>query len=195
MEQFGEPGNTPYEVSTIGVECRLKSGTTFSPDKEQPEGEYLYAKVSDMNLPGNEVYISTSSTFVSAETAGNTFIDKGAVIFPKRGGAIGTNKKRMLCRDTCVDLNTMGVIPGRRILTEYLYVYFLRMDLTSICDGSTIPQLNNKNVAPLKIVVPPQALQEQFAAFVRQSDKSKFTAQLCSNLNLSLSLVIRPPIL
>lgn len=67
----------------------------------------------------------------------------------------------------------MGVIPGKRIKTEYLYVYFLRMDLASICDGSTIPQLNNKNVSPLRIIVPPVDLQEQFASFVRQSDKSK----------------------
>lgn len=184
MERFGNPDNTPYEVSTIGKECRLKSGTTFSPDKEQKVGEFLYAKVADMNLPGNEVYITTSSAYVSKETAGNTFIDKGAVIFPKRGGAIGTNKKRMLCKDTCVDLNTMGVIPGNRIKTEYLYVFFLRMDLASICDGSTIPQLNNKNVSPLRIIVPPTDQQEQFAAFVRQSDKSKFLAQLSSNQNL-----------
>ena len=174
MEQFGTPDSSPFEVSTIGNECRLKSGTTFSSDKEQADGEFLYAKVADMNLPGNEVYITTSSTYVSADTAGNTFIEKGAVIFPKRGGAIGTNKKRILCRDTCVDLNTMGVIPGKRIKTEYLYVYFLRMDLASICDGSTIPQLNNKNVSPLRIIVPPVDLQEQFASFVRQSDKSKF---------------------
>lgn len=85
----------------------------------------------------------------------------------------------------------MGVIPGKRIKTEYLYVYFLRMDLASICDGSTIPQLNNKNVSPLRIIVPPVDLQEQFASFVRQSDKSKFAAQSCSNLNLSGQLATR----
>lgn len=174
---FGGIDNTPYEVSTIGEECKLKSGTTFPAEKELREGDYLYAKVADMNLPGNEMYIKTSSSYVSAETAGTTYISKGAVIFPKRGGAIGTNKKRILCFDTCVDLNTMGVLPGRRVLTEFLYVYFQRIDLASICDGSTIPQLNNKNIAPLPIVVPPLALQEQFAAFVRQSDKSKYHIQ------------------
>ena len=52
MEQFGTPDSSPFEVSTIGNECRLKSGTTFSSDKEQADGEFLYAKVADMNLPG-----------------------------------------------------------------------------------------------------------------------------------------------
>ena len=190
MVQFGEADYSPYEVSTIGKECILKSGTTFTPDKEQSAEAFLYAKVADMNLPGNEVYITTSSTFVSEETAGKTFIEKGAVIFPKRGGAIGTNKKRILCRDTCVDLNIMGVIPGKRIKTEYLYVYFLRMDLASICDGSTIPQLNNKNVSPLRIIVPPIDQQERFVTFFRQSDKSKFLALIRANLNLWSSSVV-----
>ncbi len=174
VEMFGDSGNTPYEVSSIGVECRLKSGTTFASDKELPIGDYPYIKVSDMNLPGNEVVITTSSAYVAAKTAGTSFIEKGAVIFPKRGGAIGTNKKRILLRDTCADLNIMGVIPGKRLTTEYLYVYFLLMDLAKICDGSTIPQLNNKNIAPLHVIVPPIAVQKRFVAFVQQLDKSKF---------------------
>ena len=47
------------------------------------------------------------------------------------------------------------------------------------------------NVTKLKnitIYIPPMELQEQFAAFVRQSDKSKFANLMCSNLNLWSSL-------
>lgn len=130
-----------------------------------------------MNLPGNEVYIKSSKAYVSTDTAGKTPIPAGAVIFPKRGGAIGTNKKRILVEDTCVDLNTMGVIPGARITTEYLYGFFNGMDLMSIADGSTIPQLNNRQIAPLALVVPPVEAQKQFAEFFNQADKSKFAAQ------------------
>lgn len=175
VEMFGDVQRTQFEVSTIGDECKLKSGTTFPSDKELPVGDYPYIKVSDMNLPKNEVYIKTSYAYVSAETAGSTFMEKGTVIFPKRGGAIGTNKKRILCKDTCADLNIMGVIPGQRMKTEYLYVYFQRLDLNSICNGSTVPQINNKDVAPLQIIVPPLELQECFAAFVRQSEKMRLT--------------------
>ena len=174
-EMFGDVQRTQFEVSTIGDECRLKSGTTFPSNKELPIGDYPYIKVSDMNLPKNEVYIKTSYAYVSAETAGVTFMEKGSVIFPKRGGAIGTNKKRILCKDTCADLNIMGVIPGQRVKTEYLYVYFQRLDLNSICNGSTVPQINNKDVAPLQLIVPPLELQERFAAFVRQTEKLRLT--------------------
>jgi len=173
ISQFGTAESTPYEVSTIGKECTLKSGTTFPADKELAVGDVIYAKVADMNLPGNEIYIQASKAYVSTDTAGKTIIPAGSVIFPKRGGAIGTNKKRMLLFDTCVDLNTMGVIPGTRLLTEYLFAYFQCLDLADISDGSTIPQINNKNVAPLQIPVPPIPIQQAFTAFSKQSDKSK----------------------
>ena len=174
IEMFGDADDCRFEVSTIGDTCKLKSGTTFPADKEQAEGDFLYAKVSDMNLPGNELYIRSSKSQVSAATAGNTPIPAGSVIFPKRGGAIGTNKKRILSDDTCVDLNTMGVIPGERLLTEYLYQFFLNLDLLSLADGSAIPQLNNRQIAPVKIVVPPIDLQKEFKELFQQSDKSKF---------------------
>lgn len=173
VEMFGAIEKTAYEISTIGDECELKSGTTLPVDKVESIGEFPYIKVADMNLPENETYINISSCYVNVQTASNTYLKKGTIIFPKRGGAIGTNKKRILCSDTCVDLNIMGVRPGKRLLTEYLYVYFLNLDLANICDGSTIPQINNKNIAPLKIVVPPLVNQNQFATFVHQTDKSK----------------------
>lgn len=174
IAQFGTAECTPYEVSTIGKECTLKSGTTFPADKELAAGDVIYAKVADMNLPGNEIYIRASKAYVSTDTAGKTIIPAGSVIFPKRGGAIGTNKKRILLFDTCVDLNTMGVIPGTRLLTEYLFAYFQCLDLADISDGSTIPQINNKNIAPLQIPVPPLSVQQAFSAVSRQCDKSKF---------------------
>ncbi len=45
--------------------------------------------------------------------------------------------------------------------------------------------LTLKNISDLQIPIPSLEEQEKFVAFVRQSDKSKFAAQTCSNLNLS----------
>ena len=116
---------------------------------------------------------SVGLLYVSTDTAGKTIIPAGSVVFPKRGGAIGTNKKRILLFDTCVDLNTMGVIPGKRLLTEYLFAYFQCLDLADISDGSTIPQINNKNVAPLQIPIPPISVQQAFSTVSKLCDKSK----------------------
>lgn len=179
-------GDLKCEESTIGNECILKSGTTFSKDDELDKGEYIYAKVADMNLQGNEVYIKTSRKYLSKKHVGNLFLNKGSIIFPKRGGAIRTNKKRILIEDSCVDLNIMGVSPRKKLTTQYLYVYFLNLNLESLCDGCVIPQINNKNIAPLKIPVPPLELQEKFAAIVEQieSEKSKIKSTIAETQTL-----------
>jgi type I restriction enzyme S subunit len=51
--------------------------------------------------------------------------------------------------------------------------------------------LSLKNISDLLIPIPPLETQERFAAFVQQSDKSKFAALRCSNLNLWSSSVTR----
>ncbi len=184
-------GDLKCEESTIGNECILKSGTTFSKDDELDKGEYIYAKVADMNLQGNEVYIKTSRKYLSKKHVGNLFLNKGSIIFPKRGGAIRTNKKRILIEDSCVDLNIMGVSPRKKLTTQYLYVYFLNLNLESLCDGCVIPQINNKNIAPLKIPVPPLELQEKFAAIVEQieSEKSKIKSTIAETQTLFNALM------
>ncbi len=72
----------------------FKSGTTISPKLEKIEGEILYTKVGDMNLFGNENEITISSRFVNVKDVSKSqIIPIGSIIFPKRGGAIATNKK------------------------------------------------------------------------------------------------------
>ncbi len=180
IELFGDQTANPYawQQTTIGACCTLKSGTSLPADKENEGGAIPYVKVGDMNYPGNEQYITTSSRFVSEQTAGAGVFPVGTVVFPKRGGAIGTNKKRLTRLPICADLNVMGVTAGRRLTPQYLMAYFNTVDLGTLNNGSSVPQINNKDIAPLLICIPPMALQEQFAAFVEQTDKSKYYSSL-----------------
>ena len=180
IELFGDQTANPYawQQTSIGACCTLKSGTSLPADKENEGGAIPYVKVGDMNYPGNEQYITTSSRFVSEQTAGTGVFPVGTVVFPKRGGAIGTNKKRLTRLPICADLNVMGVTAGRRLTPQYLMAYFNTVDLGTLNNGSSVPQINNKDIAPLLICIPPMALQEQFAAFVEQTDKSKYYSSL-----------------
>lgn len=182
VEMFGdqEENYFGWKQCTIGECCTLKSGTSLSEEVENEGGPIPYVKVGDMNYPGNERYITTSSRYVSEETAGKGLFEVGSILFPKRGGAIGTNKKRMTKLPVCADLNVMGVSSGGKLLPEYLFAYFDLIDLGALADGSSVPQINNKNITPLVICLPPMDLQEQFATFVEQVDKSKFR-KLCYN--------------
>lgn len=175
IEMFGDAENNINGFKTYSIKdiCTLKSGTSLPLDIENEGGDIPYIKVSDMNLPGNEQYITTSSRYVTQKTAEKGIFPVGSVIFPKRGGAIGTNKKRLTLVPICADLNIMGVIPSINIIPYYLLGYFSMIDLGKLDNGSSVPQLNNKDIAPLKILLPPLPLQEQFAAFVQQVDKVK----------------------
>ena len=175
IEMFGDTKNNinNFKIYSIGDICSLKSGTSLPLNVENEGGDIPYIKVSDMSLPGNERYITISSRYVTQKTAGKGIFPVGSVIFPKRGGAIGTNKKRLTQIPICADLNIMGVIPGANIMPQYLLSYFDMIDLGKLDNGSSVPQLNNKDIAPLKILLPPLSLQEQFAAFAEQVEKAK----------------------
>lgn len=175
FEMFGDTKNNinNFQIYSIGDICSLKSGTSLPLNVENEGGDIPYIKVSDMSLPGNERYITISSRYVTKKTAGKGIFPVGSVIFPKRGGAIGTNKKRLTQIPICADLNIMGVIPGANIMPQYLLSYFDMIDLGKLDNGSSVPQLNNKDIAPLKILLPPLSLQEQFADFVQQVEKAK----------------------
>ena len=179
IELFGDQETNPFGWTqcTVGECCTLKSGTSLSAEVENEGGPIPYVKVGDMNYPGNERYITTSSRYVSEATAGKGIFEVGSILFPKRGGAIGTNKKRMTKLPICADLNVMGVSSNGQLLPEYLLAYFDMIDLGALSDGSSVPQINNKNIAPLVICVPPMELQKQFAAFVEETDKSKLAIQ------------------
>ena len=175
---FGDPirNSMKWEKSTIGEQCELKSGTTLPLDIENEGGEIPYVKVGDMTYKGNTKYITTSSRMVTRETAGNGLFPINTIIFPKRGAAIATNKKRLTLCEICADLNIMGVIPNDTLNPIYLLTFFENIDLGEIDNGSSVPQINNKDIVPIVIYVPPLSLQNNFAEFVKQADKSKFAA-------------------
>ena len=108
-----------------------------------------------MNISGNETQISTSTKFVNLEDINEKKIfPVGSVLFPKRGGAIATNKKRITVLPVIADLNTMGAIAKSNLISELLFFYFLSIDLMTIANGTTIPQINNYSFDELKIAYP-----------------------------------------
>ena len=153
----------PFEIpknwkwTTIEKSCVLTSGVTLK--NEYQSGDYLYIKVGDMNLSENQKFITTSSRYTTKEEA-KSLIPVNSIIFPKRGGAILTNKKRLVLNSPiCVDLNTMAITPCDEIDIYYFYYWFSLIDLGTLNNGTAVPQINNKDMNPLKIPVPP--LEEQ----------------------------------
>lgn len=139
----------------------FKSGKTIPKDIEKISGDVIYTKVGDMNLDGNEISISTSTRFVDfSDINEKQIIPIGSVIFPKRGGAIATNKKRKIIKPTIVDLNTMAITPTEKLHSEYLYFWFKSIDLGELSNGANVPQINNNSFDNTFITFP-KSLNEQ----------------------------------
>lgn len=176
---FGDPvsNDKGLPVRMLGDVCRFYAGNSL-PAGETFEGQlggFLHIKVGDMNLPGNEADIHVAREW-SSSGAGGIIAPEGSILIPKRGGAIATNKKRVLRRPCALDPNLMAIGPGVDLREEVLLQWFKQFDLSSISSGSAVPQLNKGDLAPLKITVPPLAMQDRFVQIARKV-KSMLTRQ------------------
>ena len=75
-------------------------------------------------------------------------------MFPKNGGAVATNKKRILAHDAVVDLNTGIAIPRESVDNQYLFYYFQGIDFKSFIKEGTLPVLRTKEIANLPFYFP-----------------------------------------
>ncbi|GAB2587280.1 restriction endonuclease subunit S [Microlunatus antarcticus] len=130
--------------------------------KEHPRHDRTipFFKVGDMN--GATVRITRARTHLAPDELsllGATPLPAGTLIFPKAGGAIATNKKRTLAVDGVIDLNCMGVVASSEVEPEYLRLWFESIELSSLADGSILPQISKRRVGSLMVPVP--ALDEQ----------------------------------
>lgn len=120
----------------------LNSGGQY---KESNDG-LLYIKVADMNLDENQVQIITSTR--RSHCPERSIISKGSIIFPKRGGAIATNKKRLVLREEiCIDSNTMSLTVLDDVLLPYINLWFKSIDLGKLATGTSVPQINNQDIS------------------------------------------------
>ncbi len=170
-----KPEEVPYLLPRGWAWVRVEdvfnttSGTTFDAALEKEAGSYAYVKVGDMNLQGNELVIETSSRYVDPdEKMLRSLISTGSVIFPKRGGAIATNKKRIIRNPVFVDLNIMAITPIFGVLTEYAYLWLSTLDLALLNTGTSVPQINHKDIDPLPFPIPPLAEQHRIVARIDQ---------------------------
>jgi type I restriction enzyme, S subunit len=118
----------------------------------------LALKVSDMNSPANQRYLTEAKQafrYSREEIKKGRLLRPGSIVFPKRGGAIGTNKKRITKYYSLLDPNLIGIEPSDEVDGEYLLGFFDRFDLRTLQDNNPIPQLNKNDVEAIILPLPP----------------------------------------
>ena len=147
----------------------------FEKSKLDSGVEVLFTKVSDMNLKGNERIISDSVNkgfFADDFVSSNSVLKPNSLIFPKRGAAIKTNKKRINEKHIILDPNLIAVSFDEKGKVNYLftYYYFISFDLMRIVEDGTIPQLNKRDIEPFKIPLPSIEEQQKIADILSEAD-------------------------
>ncbi|MEZ9744382.1 restriction endonuclease subunit S [Vibrio splendidus] len=162
-------GWSPSRLGELGL---WATGNGFPKKNQGNEGlDVLFCKVSDMNLVGNEKYIDSTFNTVSIDTANDLKLNlhpQGTVIFPKIGGAIATNKRRIITKPTAIDNNCLGITPLSDFSVEYLYLVLSSIDLTKYQAGTSVPALSQGTLELLITIVPPKLEQHRIVSKVNE---------------------------
>jgi len=183
-----------WERRKLGEICHIIGGNTLPDQIISEVDERVYClKVSDLDKSFcDNNYINSGQIYTKRSLAGNRIIPPQSIVFPKRGGAIATNKKRILTVNAVLDPNLMAVYPsGKNLSNKYLYFWFESWDLSSIQSGNSVPQINGKDIAPLEIPIPPLPKQQQIASTL--TEQMQEVERLKQNLKEQLDTINKLP--
>lgn len=155
-------------ASVVSTRMSYSELEGLGPSTSDDSLSVLGIKVSDMNRLGNEVDLTHAALAVPIprSIAMQRCAPPGTIIFPKRGAAIATNKKRFSTTWTVFDPNVIGVRANQSVNARYLFHWFQSFDLRTITEPGPTPQLNKKNLEPLLLPVPASGSEQKAIADV-----------------------------
>lgn len=162
----------PFDLPDNWCWCRLGdigtfiSGYTPKSNELTTQGKIPYFKVADMNTTGNEIWLTKTKLYLKNNNA--RIYEKNTIVYPKNGGAIFTNKKRLLQQDSVVDLNTGGYKAIESLNLMYVFNYFLTIDFRLFYKGTAVPTLDNKQLRELLFPLPPLAEQKRIVERLKE---------------------------
>lgn len=174
----------PWQKHKLGELGSFKSGVGFPESEQGGTTGIPFYKVSDMNLPGNEVVMTTANNFVTKEQVAKLKLKPTkarAVIFAKVGAAIFLERKRK-AKNFLLDNNMMAFIPGDEIRDEYLSHLFSVLRLSKFAQVGALPSYNSSDLATIKLSLPSVSEQSKIASFLDSVDVK--IAQLKRNKSL-----------
>ena len=174
-----------WEILKGGFIGKLFGSESIADDDVKSEGDIPFIKVSTLSSEGFELHIP--AFFVDRTVGKQLRTSINYVVFPKRGAAIFTNKVNIVKVDSLIDPNLMGWDIGNKAEPQFI-AYLLKLrGLDDIADISTVPQINNKHIEPIKFPVPPISEQREIIDFL--SHKINQLSDLINKTQLAIELV------
>ena len=182
VEMFGDPMTdvSKWSASTIGEQFNVASGGTPA------TGEKAYWENGTIpwigsNMCQDTILSENDGKFITEEGYAHSstkWFHKGTVLVALVGATIG--KTALLRFDTTTNQNiaAIDVTPNAAFSSEFVF-YHMQMLYSKFMEiGSGKFKMANQGfIRQLPLICPPMELQEQFAAFVNQTDKSKVAVQ------------------
>ena len=184
-------GDVPehWEVLPLKRIAWFKSGSGFPVNEQGNQGcELPFLRVSDMTREGNEIWIETPDSTISRETAarlGAFVFPAGSIIFPKVGGALLTNKRRILRVESCIDNNVMGCVVSDAN-RDYVFLLLEQIDLGRLAKPGPVPAISEGEVRAIRVALPPIGEQALILNSVRAKTASLNAAILSTQREVSL---------
>ena len=181
VEQFGDPRSNPYGFSKklLKDTCKVVTGNTPSRSVEAYYGDYVEWIKTD-NIVSGLLNPTKASEKLSEEgmKVGRT-VGKDSILMACIAGSIASIG-RICVTDRTVAFNQQinAVVPkDYNILFLYVLLRLSKKYLVEEINMALKGILSKSKLEEKEFIVPPMELQNQFADFVKQVDKSKVAVQ------------------
>ena len=189
VEMFGDPVRNSIGLPTepMTTVCAIIDGDRGKNYPKQDEfsdtGYCLFLNAKNVTATG---FSFESHMFITKEKDNalhNGKLERGDVVLTTRGtlGNLAFYDDSVPFENVRINSGMVILRMNKSVMTEVFFIEQFKLQLQSIkgkiASGSAQPQLPISTMNKIRILLAPMALQEQFAAFVEQTDKSKVAVQ------------------
>ncbi len=180
VEMFGDINinDKGWDIQPLGELCTIVRGGSPRPIENFLGGNVPWIKIGDAT-DGESIYLnSTKEHIIQEGVKKSRLVKTGSLIFANCGVSLGF--ARIITFDGCIHDGWLAM----EDIDERLDKVFLLQALNqmtehfrAIAPAGTQPNLNTAIMKAYKQIIPPMELQQEFLAFAKQVDKSKFAVQ------------------
>ena len=190
IELFGDPVRNSMGLPTepMTTVCAIIDGDRGKNYPKQDEfsdtGYCLFLNAKNVTATG---FSFENRMFITKEKDNalhNGKLERGDVVLTTRGtlGNLAFYDDSVPFENVRINSGMVILRMKKSVMTEVFFMEQFKLQLQSIkgkiASGSAQPQLPISTMSKIRILLAPMALQEQFAAFVEQTDKSKYYSSL-----------------
>ncbi|WP_456068634.1 restriction endonuclease subunit S [Eubacterium sp.] len=189
IELFGDPVSNSMGLPTepMTTVCAIIDGDRGRNYPKQDEfsdtGYCLFLNAKNVTATGFSFENCMFITKEKDDALHNGKLERGDVVLTTRGtlGNLAFYDDSVPFENVRINSGMVILRMKKSVMTEVFFMEQFKLQLQSIkgkiASGSAQPQLPISTMNKIRILLAPMALQEQFAAFVEQTDKSKLAIQ------------------